>query len=1008
MHYPSPRPVETESKLSTLIDLLRFRSLNEPTLTAYSYLADAEDETSSITYGELDRRARAVAAVLQRKGWQHERALLLYPPGLDFIVGFFGCLYAGTVAVPSILPQTKRGVARLQIIAGDAQAACVLTTRQVLSRLGREPWARSVNWLASDAIAENEAAYWREPTTNSDALAYLQYTSGSTSTPKGVMVTHANVLENSAYIRHGFEHGPESVSLSWLPHFHDMGLVDGIIQPLYSGFTGLLMSPVALLQNPASWLQAISRYRVTHSGGPNFAYDLCVRRIDEAQRASLDLSTWSVAYNGAEPVRYETLERFVARFAPCGFRREAFYPAYGLAEATLKVTGGRRSDAPVYCTVQAAALESHRVVLAEAGASGSRTLVGCGRVALGTEIVIVNPESSLPCAPDEVGEIRVSGPGVAAGYWNRADETERTFHAKGGFLRTGDLGFVLNDELFVTGRLKDLIIIRGRNHYPQDIEAAMQHSHAALKPDGGATFSIELEAEERLVVVHEIEKRRTSEAPEIIEAIREVIAEEFEIPPAAIVLIRSGTLPKTSSGKVRRAACREAFLAGSLRAIASWRTSATDDRKQLLPVAPDELNAETVAQWLCSLLQRRLNIEWPDVNQPIARHGIDSLLALEFVYAVETSLGVKLPLTSFLRNSTIADLTSRILAELVRLEHAPSHVASVEHTSEHPLSHGQQALWALQHVSPESTAYNVSAAARLTGELDLSALRRAFAKLVQRHPLLRANFPSRGGAPVCVIHERDEISLRVENAVDWTEDALRNRLQVDAWTSFDLESGPLLRAVLFQRSAREYVLLLSAHHIIVDFWSLGVLIRELGQLYEADVEEAAFHPPGVRPYSEFVRQQSELLRGPEGERLRTYWLQHLAGALPVLELPADHARPLVQNYRGASVSVRLDQQLTERLKQLAVSHEVTLFTTLLAAFQVLLYRYTGQEEILVGSPSSGRASAEFAGTIGYFVNPLVLRAKISGAKSFWDFLSDTRLTVLAALEHQDYPFGLLV
>ena len=384
--HPSLYPVETETKLSTLIDLLRLRSVNEPTLTAYRFLAGAESEITHITYGELDLRARAVAVLLQRRNLQDQRVLLLYPPGLDFIVAFFGCLYARAVAVPSSLPQTKRGLARLQAIADDAQAACVLTTRQVLSRIEplqdeRASWTRRLDWLTTDAIADDAATDWREPLTNSDALAYLQYTSGSTATPKGVMVTHGNVLENSAYIRHGFEHGPQSVSLSWLPHFHDMGLVDGIIQPLYSGFTGLLMSPAALLQNPARWLQAISRYGVTHSGGPNFAYDLCVRRIDEAARASLDLSTWSVAYNGAEPVRHETLERFAAAFASCGFRRQAFYPAYGLAEATLKVTGGRRYDGPFYCTVQAfrvRAAPSRAIGNRRAGFANACWLRSCG------------------------------------------------------------------------------------------------------------------------------------------------------------------------------------------------------------------------------------------------------------------------------------------------------------------------------------------------------------------------------------------------------------------------------------------------------------------------------------------------------------------------------------------------------------------------------------------------------------------------------------------------------
>lgn len=973
---------------STLIDLLRFRSLSEPALTAYRFLADDECDTSSITYGALDLRARAIAALLHSRGLQRQRVLLLYPPGLEFIAAFFGCLYAGAIAVPASVPQTKRSLGRFQAIAGDAQATAALTTRQVLTRSER----LQLEWLTSDNLSDDEAAQWQAPTLSGETLAYLQYTSGSTSTPKGVMVTHANVLENSAYIQHGFEHGPQSVSLSWLPHFHDMGLVDGIIQPLYSGFTGLLMSPAALLQNPIRWLEAISRYRVTHSGGPNFAYDLCVRRIDESQRAALDLSSWNVAYNGAEPVYHETLERFVSAFGPCGFRRKAFYPAYGLAEATLKVSGGRRGVGPVYRTVE------------------SRTLVGCGRATLGTEVVIVNPESLHLCKPEEVGEVWVSGPGVAAGYWNRPEETENTFHArlagKGRFLRTGDLGFVHDGELFITGRLKDLIIIRGRNHYPQDIERAVQGCHTGLKPDAGAAFSVELGHEERLVVVQEIDSQQKPDARVIIETIREVIAEEFEIQPAAVVLIRSGTLPKTSSGKVRRHACRESFLNDSLIVVAEWR--AAGEQKSLLPDAPDELNAETVERWLRLWLTARLNVDGPPIKarQPLGRYGVDSLLALELTHSVETSLGVRLSSTSFLRNPTIADLTSEILEQLARVAPAPAHLPREDEAGERPLSHSQQALWAIQHVSPESTAYNVSFAARIRGELEVDALRRAFAALVQRHFLLRASFPSRHGAPVCVVQEGS--LLAIEDATSWSEEKLSRRLHDEAWTSFDLENGPLLRAFLFRKSPREFVLLLSAHHIIVDFWSLAVLLRELNSLYEAEVEGRPADLPPTRPYSDYVRRQAEMLAGPEGERLRNYWLQQLAGELPVLDLPTDRARPPVQRYRGASAVAKLDQQLTRRLQRLALDHEATLFMTLLAAFQVLLYRYTGQEELLVGSPSSGRVSAEFAGTIGYFVNPLVLRAKLSGDRSFTEFLAGTRLTTLAAFEHQEYPFDLLV
>ena len=1024
MLYPSLRVPENENKISTLVDLLRLRSLHEPGRTAYRFLADGETEASHVTYGELDLRARAVGALLQSVSLHGARVLLLYPPGLDFVAAFFGCLYAGAVAVPSSPPRPSRGLGRVRAVADDAQAACALTTTQVLSRVELLPekpaeLARFGPWLATDRLADEWAAEWREPSTSGDALAYLQYTSGSTSTPKGVMVTHVNVLANSAYIHQGFEHGPESVSLSWLPHFHDMGLLDGIIQPLYGGFPAVLMSPAAFLQRPVRWLEAISRHGVTHSGGPNFAYDLCVRRVSKEQRASLDLSGWGVAYDGAEPVRRETLERFGEAFAPCGFRRRAFYPAYGLAEATLKVTGGRKEDEPVYHTVQAGALKEHRVVEAEAGAADARTLVGSGHAALGTEVVIVNPESARRCAPDEVGEVWVSGPGVAAGYWNRPEETERTFRARlaesgeGPFLRTGDLGFVRDGELFVTGRLKDLIIIRGRNLYPQDIEQAVEQCHAALRPGGGAAFSVEVEGEERLVLAQEVEARRRKEAPAVFAAIREVLAEEFEVQPAAVLLLRPGGLPKTSSGKVRRGACREGFLENSLRVVAEWRAGAVVDGQAPVPAAPDELSAESVGRWLRALLAARLNTEAPllDLHQPIARYGVDSLLALELTHAVETGLGVKLPPAGFLRNPTIADLTNEALARVAETARAPeaAHVSTADEVGEHPLSHGQQALWFLQQVSPESTAYHLSLAARIRGEVDAGALRRAFQALVERHPMLRATFPARQGAPVRLVSERAEISFRVKEAAGWSEELLRAALRAETRQSFELERGPLLRVSLFERSPRDYVLLLGAHHLIVDFWSLAVLMRELGRLYEAETggAKASLAPHGPT-FADYVRRQTELLAGDEGERLRKFWRQKLAGELPVLDLPADRARPPVQTYRGASAFVGLDARLTEQLKQLGRSRGATLFMTLLAAFQSLLYRYTGEDDILVGSPTSGRGSAQFAGTVGYFVNPLVLRAGVSGGKTFTEFLDETRASALEAFEHQDYPFDLLV
>src|SRR5689334_9468784 len=393
------------------------------------------------------------------------------------------------------------------------------------------PELAPLRWLATDTIDGSQAEKYLERELTSESLAYLQYTSGSTSMPKGVMVTHGNVLHNSASIHKGFAHTPDSRALTWLPHFHDMGLIDGIIQPLYGNFAGTIMSPASFLQHPLRCLYAVTRFQITHTGGPNFAYDLCVRRVTLPQLATLDLRSWRVAYNGAEPVRVETLRRFADTFRECGFREGVFYPAYGLAEATLKVSGG---PSAVTCSVRAEALEQHRVIEAVPEQENTRTLVSCGEAGLDTEIEIVDPETLRRCETNAVGEIWVHGRGVAAGYWGRPEETEQTFHARyvdaddrtsqKTYLRTGDLGFVRDGELFVTGRVKDLIIIRGRNLYPHDLELAVEHCDDALRAGGGAAFSLEVEDEEHLVIVQELKRGRRGDSAALLELIRQTLA----------------------------------------------------------------------------------------------------------------------------------------------------------------------------------------------------------------------------------------------------------------------------------------------------------------------------------------------------------------------------------------------------------------------------------------------------------------------------------------------------
>lgn len=585
------------NKYSTLIDLLFWRAVNSSEQYAYTFLENGQTETARLTYGELDRQARAIAAQLQSLKATGERALLLYPPGLQFIAAFFGCLYAGVVAIPAPLPdpaRLKRTLPRLVAIAKDAEATLVLTTSRNYAQLkeASSQFAvefKTMHWLDTENIPSQLAQEWQQPKVNEDTLAYLQYTSGSTSTPKGVMITHSNLMHHSAYINQAWGYTPDSIATTWMPSFHDYGLVDGLIQPLYAGIQCYVMSPLAFIKRPICWLQTISRYKATHSQGTNFAYEHCLRQITPEQRALLDLSSWRTASNGAEPIRKHTVESFIETFKLCGFRPEAFYPSYGLAEATLLVSTKRHTDIPLICTVNAEALEKNRIVEVQ-HQQKVKTVVSCGFPVGEMKVAIAHPETLTECAPMEVGEICVSDQSVALGYWKKPEETKSTFHAyladtkEGPFLRTGDLGFFKDGELFVTGRIKDAIVIRGSNHYPQDIELTVEQSHPALRNGYGAAFAIDVNDEEKLVVVQEVERRYLGKlnVEEVVGNIREAIALQHELQAYAVVLVKTGSIPKTSSGKIQRHACRTKFLNGTLDRL-DWEIETHNPQSNSLP-----------------------------------------------------------------------------------------------------------------------------------------------------------------------------------------------------------------------------------------------------------------------------------------------------------------------------------------------------------------------------------------------------------------------------------------
>ncbi|MBW4478454.1 MAG: amino acid adenylation domain-containing protein [Tolypothrix brevis GSE-NOS-MK-07-07A] len=1031
---------ELPREFTSLVELLHWRAVLKPEQKAYSFLLDGEVEASYLTYGELHRQARSIAALLQSYGVKSgERGLLLYPPGLEFIAAFFGCLYAGVIAVPAYPPRPNQSLSRLQAVVADAQAAIALTTTTVFANIERQfaqyPSLQTLRLLTTDNITTDLACLWQQPSINSDRLAFLQYTSGSTGTPKGVMVSHGNLLHNELLIKQAMQHTENTLFVGWLPLFHDMGLVGNLLQPLYLGIPCILMSPVAFLQKPLRWLQAISQYKATTSGGPNFAYDLCVRKITPEQRVTLDLSSWEIAFNGAEPIRKETLEQFTATFAECGFRRESFYPCYGMAETTLIITGGSKLVPPVLLPVQSAALLQNKIVPASENETGVQTIVACGHALQDLKIAIVHPETLTLCQPNEVGEIWVAGSSVTQGYWNQPEQTDYTFRAylkdtqDGPFLRTGDLGFLHEGELFVTGRLKDLIIIRGRNHYPQDIEWSVEQSHPSLQPSGGAAFAIYVAGEERLVIAQEVKRSflRNLATEEVIGAIRQAVVEEHELQVYAVLLLKPGSIPKTSSGKIQRHACRTSFLAGSWENLASSvleESKTTVNTVSLTHAAVLALEPqERQLQLTCYLQQEvaqvlKLVPSLVNPQQPLNTVGLDSLMAIELQHAIETNLGVVLPMTSFLGGSSINQLVTAVLAQLTNVSSVPkSAPAEVNETvTESPLSYGQQALYFLHQLAPESPAYNIANALRIHGELDISALHQAFQSLVERHTILGTTFTNVDGHPMQRVHKHVGVCWQQEDAATWDEEFLSDRLFKEAYHPFNLEQDSLMRVSLLTRSPTEYILLLVVHHIIADFWSLTVLVDELGKLYQAHKNHTPVTlPPLVWQYSDYVREQALMLASPEGDRLWSYWQKQLAGELPVLNLPTDRPRPAIQTYQGASFSYQLSAELTQQLQNFSRKRGVTLYMTLLAAFQVLLYRYTGQKDFLVGSPTTGRSRTDAAGLVGYFVNPVVLRSPLASAQSplsenptFDEFLIQVRSCVLDAFDHQDYPFARLV
>ena len=1026
---------------TSLVTLLQHRAGRMPDACAYVFLADGEHQEQALTYRELDARACLIAGWLQEYQQAGERALLLYPSGLDYIAAFFGCLYAGTVAVP-VFPPSRHHRQRLAAIIQDATPKVILTTAEWHEKLHND-WQENNDgnaciWLSTDRIMHSEAPpAWKPQVPTSDSLAFLQYTSGSTGNPKGVMVSHGNLMANQRAISAAFRHTDETVVAGWLPFYHDMGLIGNILQPLYLGTTAILMSPMTFLEKPVRWLNTISKYRVTTSGGPNFAYELCARKITPEQTHTIDLSCWTLAFNGSEPVRANTLERFAQSFSQCGFSKKAFYPCYGLAEATLFVTGRHYTPEHSDSAVQFEGSEAEQT---------KREWVDCGHPAGDHQVRIVDPDTGRLCTDETEGEIWIGGPSVTQGYWNRPIESQLTFDAvpktadlevmiADGYLRTGDLGMLKQGSLYVTGRIKDLIILRGQNYYPYDFEQSLEDNVADLRTGCCAAFSVQHDNEDTLVIVAEARRKKLTDEKcrGILTAMLQAFREFSDAPLGMLVLAAPGAVPKTSSGKIQRQACKQAWIERRMPILAQSGedvVTTTDIFQETAEVAAlrEALHQSTQLQriglltdFFCTYLARSLRIAKSDVNTqiPIRALGLDSLRAVEFKHAVDALLDTDVPLAWFLSDRSIRALAEALARDTqavtpvianAHLDHKPesSAVASLK------LSHAQKAIWMVHNQEARNVGYNLHFAIELEGTLHTKTVRQAFDQLRLRHEQLRMRFQMKGDdVEQNPLQSQDWLEyFETVDASGWKEAGIQTDMTQRISKPFDLDNGDTLHITLYALNKHRHILLFCAHHIVVDLRAVLVLLDDLKTLLECEVAQGVRQQPcrleNTASYHDFVTWQQNYLQSPACQADREYWRNRLDGTLPVLALPTDYPKPIVPVYRGASHTLQLGPAQTQKLKHLGRLNGATLFMTLLAVYKVLLYRYTHQHDLIVGTANSGRPQARFTDVVGNFVNPIALRSQLDSSQAFSAYLQHIRDSVSDALAHANYPFSLLV
>ncbi|MFD1837128.1 non-ribosomal peptide synthetase [Paracidovorax cattleyae] len=984
----------------------------------------------ALTYAEFTRRVHALAARLQQRFAPGDRALVLQDNDEHYAASMLACFHSGIVAVPVFPPESQRPqhLARLQGIARDCGAACVLTTTEweAMVRAGFP----GLEVIAGDAVDLALAGAWRAHEPADDDLAFLQYTSGSTGHPKGVMVTHGNLMANERAIQEGMATGPEDRFVSWAPLFHDMGLIGGLLQPLYCGASLVLVSPRYFLERPARWLELVSRHRATVSGGPDFSYRLCLERISDAQAQGLDLSHWRVAYSGAEPVRADTMAAFAERFAAQGFRAGAVHACYGLAEATLYVTGARPGQGLWARGFSAQALA---VGAAEPDDAGTGPLlVGCGGPASGHAVQIMDVASLAPADAGGVGEVWACGPSVAAGYWGQPEATAATFVEHGGrrWLRTGDLGFLHDGQLVVTGRTKDLIILRGHNVYPQDVERAIEAEVEAVRKGRVAVFPVQGAQAEGIGAAVEVSRGMQKLVPPqaLVEALSAAVSEAVGEPLSVVLLLQPGTLPKTTSGKLQRSACRAAWAERSADAYAihEWgrfvRGGGQEEEATSSGGALDALEAEVAGIWQDVL--RTAASQALDRSSHFFVLGGNSLAATQAAARIAQRFGVAFAPRVLFDHPRLGACVEALRATMAAGPAGSAGASAVASAVEplppalrggnRPLSHAQARQWFLWKLAPAEAAYHVGAALWIDGAFDTVAAQAALEDVARRQASLRTVFgEGPDGVPFQRVEEMPAIAFEAADlgrtACSERDDAVRERLDALKSRPFDLLQGPPWRVALLSLDARTHVLAVVMHHILSDGASMQLWAAEWLEAYGARRQGLAARGMPQLQYIDYAAWAAGRLEAGEGERQWAWWQERLADwhATPC-EVRPDQSRPPRASYTARRHAFEVPAAVVQGLRALQAREGATSFMVLLAALQVLLSRYTGQPRVRVGAAVAQRGVPGVDGLIGLFVNTLVLPGTVGPQATLLGVLRDAREMVLGAQAHQELPFDRLV